>query len=823
MKMFFNHRLSRTTLTRGLAAASQFALRAYPTRPLRGGRINVRVGGARTLAALDTPMLAWRLFDETNCKCKLLTMLVCMLCVCSVNATTWYVDATNGSDANTGTSSETALATIQSAVDKASSGDEVLVNDGTYSSFSILRGSVYLALNVRSVNGPYKTTIDGDVLLGNSNDYPVYGSGFFNPHHATIERFTIRGSFPVSGGYVRKCIVTGGRGNQICKSCIIYDSIFYGNVVLGNDVPEEFAYCKLYNCTVYENHGSRLTSGTSAFYNCILCGDNTKPTDAYGSPSSMYNCHTDDPKFINVEANDFRLLSISPCIDNGNNSYASSDDKDIAGMPRINGGTVDIGAYEYYPAGCTLSNVSCRQRYPWNGKVDVNFSLSGSDDVQYAVKLEVEDLVGGTNLPMRTVSKKGGAAVNRNGEFVYPGAHRWVWDAGADLPDGFESERVVVKVNSLDDATSTYTVRFNANGGKGTMENEVYVYGIESTLPPNRFSFDGCEFQGWAAIIGGSRFFSDGDRIFNLTDTNKKVIDLYAIWKPIDHTRLYMVIDLSAGADAEAYSISYLAAIPDGGWTDEYKTTKLVLRRIEPGTFKMCGQYNVTLTRPFYIGVFEVTQKQYELLTGVNPSYWGKGDTRPVACLTYYGLRGESEGQGWPASSAVDSTSVLGKLRSRTGLDFDLPTEAQWEYACRAGTTSTYNNGGDSEDDLKTVGRYIKNASDGNGGNGGYSSSYAVVGSYLPNAWGLYDMHGNVHEWCLDRCTQALNGLADDMIDPKGIETSDGGEVHMRLRIVRGGSFHRDAASCSSGQRRWDTEGGTNSYYDYGLRLCLPL
>ena len=61
------------------------------------------------------------------------------------------------------------------------------------------------------------------------------------------------------------------------------------------------------------------------------------------------------------------------------------------------------------------------------------------------------------------------------------------------------------------------------------------------------------------------------------------------------------------------------------------------------------------------------------------------------------------------------------------------------------------------------------------------------------------------------------------MIDPKGIETSDGGAVHMRLLIVRGGSFHSDAAACSSGQRRWDTEGGTNSYYDYGFRLCLPL
>lgn len=801
MKMFFNHRLSRTTLT------------------------NVRVGGARTPAAPNAPALVLRLFGCAKYIRKVSLMLACMLCAFALNAATWYVDAANGSDENAGTSWEISLATIQSAVDKSSSGDTILVGDGEYASFTLYDPKIdyhggYKQLSIKTVGGPKKTTINaGEVKIGDgyySSD--VTGS-------SSLEGFTLKGgSFSVKGpGTIKRCIITQVNGAHAVHYCKVYNGIFYENAVSAS----ELIGAKLYNCTIYENHGKYIACDSlgGALHNCIYYGNNLGVYDGAGGPwrNYAYNCFSADPKFVDLDAGDLRLLSTSPCIDAGSNAYVASGDTDVAGKPRVNGGTVDIGAYEYYPAGCTLSNVSCRQRYPWNGKVDVNFSLSGSDDVQYAVKLEVEDLVGGTNLPMRTVSKKGGAAVNRNGEFVYPGAHRWVWDAGADLPDGFESERVVVKVNSLDDATSTYTVRFNANGGKGTMENEVYVYGIESTLPPNRFSFDGCEFQGWAAIIGGSRFFSDGDRIFNLTDTNKKVIDLYAIWKPIDHTRLYMVIDLSAGADAEAYSISYLAGIPDGGWTDEYKTTKLVLRRIEPGTFKMCGQYNVTLTRPFYIGVFEVTQKQYELLTGVNPSYWGKGDTRPVACLTYYGLRGESEGQGWPASSAVDSTSVLGKLRSRTGLDFDLPTEAQWEYACRAGTTSTYNNGGDSEDDLKTVGRYIKNASDGNGGNGGYSSSYAVVGSYLPNAWGLYDMHGNVHEWCLDRCTQALNGLADDMIDPKGIETSDGGEVHMRLRIVRGGSFHRDAASCSSGQRRWDTEGGTNSYYDYGLRLCLPL
>lgn len=153
----------------------------------------------------------------------------------------------------------------------------------------------------------------------------------------------------------------------------------------------------------------------------------------------------------------------------------------------------------------------------------------------------------------------------------------------------------------------------------------------------------------------------------------------------------YCVIDLSDGANASSYPVSYLTDIPLGGWTDEYKTTKLVLRLIEPGSFLMRGSYDVTLTNPFYCGVFEVTQKQYELVTGSNPSMasYGKGSSYPVHCVSYNMIRGSSNGAMWPSSSAVDSSSFTGQLQARTGIDFDLPTEAQWEYACRAGTITT--------------------------------------------------------------------------------------------------------------------------------------
>lgn len=290
---------------------------------------------------------------------------------------------------------------------------------------------------------------------------------------------------------------------------------------------------------------------------------------------------------------------------------------------------------------------------------------------------------------------------------------------------------------------------------------------------------------------------------------------------PAETNRLYMVIDLSGGTNATSFAISYLDDVPEGGWTEEYKTTKMVLSNINAGKFTMGSpenelgrqknetQHEVTLTKDFYIGVFETTQKQYELITGSNPSNH-KGDARPVECVSYNMIRGSEKGSGWPADSNVDETSFLGILRAKTGLNFDLPTEAQWEYACRAGTTTALNSGKDLSDaeqcgEMAEVGRYYYNRSDEKGG----CSQHTTVSSYLPNAWGLYDMHGNVCEWCLDWC-EDFNG--DPATDPKG-------DTEGVSRVLRGGSWTSYARSCRSGFRH-DLSPG---YYDkdHGFRVVL--
>ena len=270
---------------------------------------------------------------------------------------------------------------------------------------------------------------------------------------------------------------------------------------------------------------------------------------------------------------------------------------------------------------------------------------------------------------------------------------------------------------------------------------------------------------------------------------------------------VYCVIDLSGGSDAAAYPVSYLWSIQSDGWTDEYKTTKLVLRRIPAGSFIMGSDqtredHRVTLTKPFYMGVFEITQRQRNLVMGSWPdsspsSSDGRGGAYPAYNVSYDDIRGSSSGARWPASSAVDASSFLGRLRAKTGLDFDLPTEAQWEYACRAGTATTYY-WGDAMDDAYAW--YADNS----------GRTTHPVGTRLPNAWGLYDMSGNVWEWCRDRYGTLAYGA-----DPVG--SASGSD-----RVWRGDSWRYNSGSCTSsgrvnyGPSYW-------SYNDPGFRLVRVL
>jgi formylglycine-generating enzyme required for sulfatase activity len=300
----------------------------------------------------------------------------------------------------------------------------------------------------------------------------------------------------------------------------------------------------------------------------------------------------------------------------------------------------------------------------------------------------------------------------------------------------------------------------------------------------------------------------------------------------------YLVIDVSGGPSASRYPLTSLTAVPAGGWTDEYKTTRIVLRRI-PGTpphiFTMGSptdelgrptsgypdetQHQVKLTQDFYIGVFEVTQKQWERVMGNWPSYFNNTsvrDARPVEQVSYDDIRGASAGAGWPGGSAVDAASLMGKLRKKTGLTtLDLPTESQWEYACRAGTTTALNNGTNltseyQDANVDQVGRYRYNGGSGYSPACGLANGTAKAGTYLVNAWGLYDMHGNVWERCLDWYDTYPGAVSD----PRGALSGS-------YRVIRGGNWVNNAYYCRAACR-----GGSpsdNRSYNAGLRLCSAM
>ena len=344
----------------------------------------------------------------------------------------------------------------------------------------------------------------------------------------------------------------------------------------------------------------------------------------------------------------------------------------------------------------------------------------------------------------------------------------------------------------------TCTITFDKQGGTGGTASTTATYGsaMPSITIPTRTYYRFCGYYTEANGTGTQYYTASGksSRASSFYSATK----LYAKWE-IDGTAPYIVVDISGGTSASSYPVTCLSSIPSGGWTDSHKTTKIVLRLIPAGTFTMgCPsseigyirevQHKVTLTKPFYIGIFELTQKQYTLIMGSNPSKY-KGDARPVETVSWNTIRGLSSTYNWPSSGhSVAPSSFMGKLRSRSGLMFDLPTEAQWEYACRAGTTTAFNNGGTISSSgsnvyMNKVGRYNFNQND---GKGGYSGSHTTVGSYDANNWGIYDMHGNVREWCLDWYT-SFN--SNPVTDPVGAE-SDG------LRIERGGDYACYAEIC---------------------------
>jgi len=204
------------------------------------------------------------------------------------------------------------------------------------------------------------------------------------------------------------------------------------------------------------------------------------------------------------------------------------------------------------------------------------------------------------------------------------------------------------------------------------------------------------------------------------------------------------------------------------------------------------AQHHIKLTKPFYMGKFEITQLQYRVIMNENNSKFG-GDKLPIENVNWY-----------------EACRFLKKLSDKTGAKFRLPTEAEWEYACRAGTTTAFNTGSTIDSDFANY-----NAKDAyaDGIIGTYLDRTCEVGKYQPNAFGLYDMHGNVWEWCSDIYEKDYYKITPT-IDPKGPQ--EGGS-----RVIRGGGWDEKAHKCRSANRdsRWPKTDRAN----IGFRVVLEI
>jgi formylglycine-generating enzyme required for sulfatase activity len=203
-------------------------------------------------------------------------------------------------------------------------------------------------------------------------------------------------------------------------------------------------------------------------------------------------------------------------------------------------------------------------------------------------------------------------------------------------------------------------------------------------------------------------------------------------------------------------------------------------------------RHRIKISKGFYMSLSEVTQAQWKVVMSTNPSHF-KGDSLPVEQVSWN-----------------DAVEFCKKLSQQEGKTYRLPTEAEWEYACRAGTTTPFNTG---ETINTNQSNYHGNYIYGIGRKGINRQKTSVVGTFTPNAFGLYDMHGNVWEWCSDWYGQDYYSKSPE-VDPEGPGSGS-------LRVLRGGSWDLAPRYCRSAERAWFKP--VFQSYSHGFRVVLDL
>lgn len=396
----------------------------------------------------------------------------------------------------------------------------------------------------------------------------------------------------------------------------------------------------------------------------------------------------------------------------------------------------------------TVGSVTCHQRWPWDGKVEINYVLNSSNtDPVFDVKFHVK--VNGGNTRLLTDLEGDGAA----GIVLGAGSKSVTWDA----PQTYPSQQM----SGLQISVTAEEVTSSAK----------YII-----LDLSDYTFSYAASTNVSTVTTGS--------------TSKSG---YIWFRRVEPGAFYM------GSDSTDWG---------------YFKSSWDYRNSEP-------RHEVRLTKGFYISIFETTVAQFDKIDSETVS----ASLVPKVRISYAYLRGSDKGATWPTYTdhRVDTNSFLGRVRSKTGnsVTIDLPTEAQFEMASRSVGDGTFlglccwNDGSayDSTDkkvdnNLDKVAWYKANS----------GSSLHEVGTKKPNLIGIYDMHGNVWEWCLDWYDNKY-GLTDNELsrvtaDPVGAPTSSGPKNSRRC-----GACGNDPIDCRIPRRAQPGNGST--YSDYGTRLVL--
>ena len=306
----------------------------------------------------------------------------------------------------------------------------------------------------------------------------------------------------------------------------------------------------------------------------------------------------------------------------------------------------------------------------------------------------------------------------------------------------------------------------------------------------------------------------------------------------LDNLPDYMAVDLTTPSNIVFYTSE--EALPFGIKDDRWLTDFFLMKRMHSAgiawtmgtpSYMNLRRSNevptvVTLSEDFYISVFETFEGQYKKV--VKNSSYQNNSVKPIALVSYNSLRGTTdEANCWPQDGhAVGASSFFGILRGMTGLEFDLPTSCQWEFACRGGTSTPYIDGSD---------RDIRNATNTVSGLCRAFADYCVAkvkaqrpdpaiargGTKLPNAYGLYDMLGNVWEWCLDYEPVSADFDGEDVVDypgPASPSAFDGGDP---CRVARGGSIYAYDSQLNSSFKNAQFK-CTRQATDTGFRVACP-